>query len=74
MNAPVTETLSGLDRALASGLASVRLRALDVLALTDRLDEAQAVARDDGAAAVRGWQPPAELTPPAQPSLLDPNG
>ena len=59
-----------IDEALASTLASVRCRALDVLALTGRLEEARALARDDGAAKVRTWQPPAALTPPAQPSLL----
>ena len=60
-----------IDAALASNLASVRRRALDVLALTGRLEEATALAREDGAAQVRAWQPPAELRPPAQPSLLD---
>jgi len=63
-----------IDAALASNPASVRRRALDVLALTGRLEEARALARDDGAANVRTWQPPAELTPPAQPSLLDMDG
>ena len=59
-----------IDAALASTPASVRCRALDVLALAGGLEEARALARDDGAAKVRAWQPPAALTPPAQPSLL----
>ena len=56
-------------RLLERGLVTVEA-ALDVLALTGRLEEARALAREDGAAQVRAWQPPAELTPPAQPSLL----
>ena len=41
-----------------------------------RLDEAQAHARDDGAVAVRAWQPPADAASrtPAQPTLLDTEG
>ena len=60
-----------IDAALASTLASVRCRALDVLALTGRLEGAKSLVPDDGAAKVRAWQPPAQLTPPAQLSLLD---
>ena len=36
----------------------ITLRALDVLARTGRGDEARTLARDDGAAQVRRWQPP----------------
>lgn len=71
---PLDDLQPAVDRALASSLASVRRRALDVLALTGRIDDARASARDDGAATVRAWHPPAELNPPAQPSLLDPDG
>lgn len=57
---------------LNSALASVRLRALDVLARTGRREEAVAFARDDGAAQVRRWQPPADrhAEGPSQPTLL----
>ena len=64
---------SAIRSALASGRASVRLRALDVLARTGRVQGAVAIARDDGAAAVRSWQPPADshATDPYQPTLLE---
>lgn len=62
-----------LRAALGSGRASVRLRALDVLAAAGRGDEALGLARRDGAAQVRGWQPPADARArtPYQPTLLD---
>lgn len=58
--------------ALSSGLASVRLRALDILARTGREPEAVAFAADDGAAQVRRWQPPADRHARSshQPTLL----
>lgn len=73
---PPEDLQRAVDTALDSSLASVRRRALDVLALTGRLDEAQARVRDDGAAAVRAWQPPAaaDARTPAQPTLLDAEG
>ena len=43
-------------RLLERGLVTVEA-ALDVLALTGRLEEARALAREDGAAQVRAWQP-----------------
>ena len=49
-----------LRAALDARRASMRLRALDVLARTGRRDEALALARDDGVAQVRSWQPPAD--------------
>lgn len=63
---------TAIRTALASGLASVRLRALDVLARVGRVREAVAFARDDGAAQVRRWQPPADrhARGPHQPTLL----
>ena len=73
---PPDDLQRALEVALGANLASVRRRALDVLALTGRRDEAQAHARDDGAAAVRAWQPPADAASrtPAQPTLLDAEG
>jgi hypothetical protein len=61
-----------LRAALARGASSVRLRGLDVLARTGRAEEAVAIARDDGAATVRTWQPPADrrARTPDQPTLL----
>lgn len=69
---PPADVEPGVRAGLGSGLASVRLRALDVLARTGRRDEAVALARDDGAAQVRRRQPPADALArtPDQPTLL----
>ncbi len=69
---PPASLETAVHAALASGLASVRLRALDVLARTGRREEAEALAHDDGAAQVRRWQPPADrhADDPHQPTLL----
>lgn len=69
---PPADLEPAVRAALGSGLASVRLRALDVLARTGRRDEAVALARDDGAPQVRRWQPPADALArtPDQPTLL----
>ena len=66
------ELEAAVRAALDSGRASVRLRALDALARTGRGDEAPAIARADGAAQVRHWQPPADARArtPDQPTLL----
>lgn len=69
---PPAQRQAALDVALGSSQASVRLRALDVLVDTGRREEALALARRDGAAQVRAWQP-ADTRPSGvfQPSLLD---
>lgn len=49
-----------VQAALRSGRADVRLRALEVLALTGDVEAARGRARRDPAAKVRAWQPPTD--------------